>query len=446
MRPLRVAHVGNIAQNAYLNAKAQRASGIDARSFDFGGGPALWTPQWEDGDWQFGAEAPTDSTGFYDWRAVPMLNGFSRPTWAHILGWNGVPPWFATEEDYYAVWHTRPKRSDFQQLLRDEGRALRRDLRRCGYQRDEAVRAVAAEHDLTVLYGPEAAYGVSLPREARYVTFECSTMRSVPLRDTPDRRVLAAAYQLADACIITNADCRAAAEELGVGERSRFIPHPIDLEKFHPGPADAQSRAFMLNDLGVDLLFLAPARQQPIGVPDAKLNHRIFGAFRRYVQEAERDGAPRAGLLCLLWGQNTLEAIEWVKAMGLAERVRWLIPMPKTKMAALYRDVDLVLDQFATSVGSYGTTSVEACASGIPLITHIDEDRHAWCRDVLPTPPHWQASEIEDIYTGMVTLAHSQGTRANQGEAGVQWAREWCGPERIAGLHQALYEEVLSRA
>ena len=46
---MKIAMIGNVAQNAYLNAKFLRRLGIEADSFDLGGGPPASTPQWEDG-------------------------------------------------------------------------------------------------------------------------------------------------------------------------------------------------------------------------------------------------------------------------------------------------------------------------------------------------------------------------------------------------------------
>lgn len=423
---MRIAHVGNIASNAYLNAKRDRAMGIESDCFDHGAGPAQWTPPWEDADWNWPENLkPTDAP---DWRQITFTNGWERPVWCKSLGWNGGPSWFdRVDDDYYR---------QFGAL--DESSFTNR------YIRDEPIKTIAAEYDLVILYGPDAGYGTSL--NSTFVTLECSTMRSTPKRNTPDRRVLAAAYQRAAQNIITNADCWRAAGELGIQDYSRFIPHPIDLEKFSARRKGigAEHRERLLAALdGPELLFLAPARQQANHEPDAKGNHKILAAFARYVRESEPQGAPRAGLLLLKWGNNVPEMHAWIDALGLVGRVAWLDPVRKVVMPYLYDACDIVLDQFAASVGSYGTSTVEALAMGKPVITHINRDFHAWCEDVCPVPPHHEALTTEQIWTWLTTLAHAPGARENAGNAGAEWAQTWCSPARLGALYGQLYEDVL---
>lgn len=75
-RPLRVLHIGNIANNAYNNARIQRQRGIDAYVLSFEYYHIMATPEWEDADFEGDVGDP-----FYpDWHGV-NLNGFKRPKW-----------------------------------------------------------------------------------------------------------------------------------------------------------------------------------------------------------------------------------------------------------------------------------------------------------------------------------------------------------------------------
>src|SRR5262249_52169659 len=75
-RPLRVLHIGNIANNAYNNARIQRQRGVDACVLSFDYYHIMATPEWEDAD--FIGEVGDDF--FPDWWAVD-LKGFKRPRW-----------------------------------------------------------------------------------------------------------------------------------------------------------------------------------------------------------------------------------------------------------------------------------------------------------------------------------------------------------------------------
>lgn len=81
---------------------------------------------------------------------------------------------------------------------------------------------------------------------------------------------------------------------------------------------------------------------------------------------------------------------------------------------------------------------------GKPVITHINEARHDWCRDVCPTPPHQEASTSAQIWEWLTTLAYAPGAREGAGEMGAAWVKEWCSPERLGALYGRLYEDVLN--
>ena len=75
-RPLRVLHIGNIANNAYNNAKIQRRNGIDAYVLSFDYYHIMACPEWEDADFR----GEIANAMFPDWWSVD-LSGFKRPRW-----------------------------------------------------------------------------------------------------------------------------------------------------------------------------------------------------------------------------------------------------------------------------------------------------------------------------------------------------------------------------
>jgi glycosyltransferase involved in cell wall biosynthesis len=75
-RPLRVLHIGNIANNGYINAKIQRKVGIEADVCCYEYYHVMGCPEWEDSDF----EGDPGDLSFPDWWAVD-LKGFKRPEW-----------------------------------------------------------------------------------------------------------------------------------------------------------------------------------------------------------------------------------------------------------------------------------------------------------------------------------------------------------------------------
>jgi glycosyltransferase involved in cell wall biosynthesis len=75
-RVARVLHIGNVANNAYNNAKLMRAAGVDCDVLCYNYYHIMGCPEWEDADFEV---APADH--FYpDWTTID-LHGFVRPKW-----------------------------------------------------------------------------------------------------------------------------------------------------------------------------------------------------------------------------------------------------------------------------------------------------------------------------------------------------------------------------
>ncbi len=75
-RPLRVLHVGNIANNGYQNAKIMRRAGIDADCIAYDYYHVMGAAEWEDAEFS----GPIGDPFFPDWWRV-RLKGFTRPKW-----------------------------------------------------------------------------------------------------------------------------------------------------------------------------------------------------------------------------------------------------------------------------------------------------------------------------------------------------------------------------
>ena len=81
-RPLRVLHVGNIANNGYVNAKIQRSLGIDADASANNYFHVMGSPEWEDAAF----EGDVVDDFFPDWWNVDT-HGFRRPEWFAQGNW-----------------------------------------------------------------------------------------------------------------------------------------------------------------------------------------------------------------------------------------------------------------------------------------------------------------------------------------------------------------------
>jgi hypothetical protein len=75
-RPPRILHIGNIANNAYLNAKMLNAAGLDCDVIAYDYYHIMGCPEWEDAPF----EGDVEDHFHPDWESVD-LDGFERPRW-----------------------------------------------------------------------------------------------------------------------------------------------------------------------------------------------------------------------------------------------------------------------------------------------------------------------------------------------------------------------------
>lgn len=75
-RPLRVLHIGNIANNAYNNAKLLNKAGLDCDVICYDYYHIMGCPEWEDAAF----DGDINNQFYPDWLSV-NLNGFKRPRW-----------------------------------------------------------------------------------------------------------------------------------------------------------------------------------------------------------------------------------------------------------------------------------------------------------------------------------------------------------------------------
>lgn len=99
-------------------------------------------------------------------------------------------------------------------------------------------------------------------------------------------------------------------------------------------------------------------------------------------------------LLFAGWGQDYEKGRSMIKELGLEDRAVFLpVAVSKPLLFKLFDSVDLVVDQFL--LGSYGTSAVEAMASGVPVMMSIDED--GWRERGWLSPPVINVKSEQEI-------------------------------------------------
>lgn len=432
---MRVLHVGNIANNAYNNAKFLRRKGIEADVLCYDYTHIMGQPEWEDAEFEGNPDEFNPR-----WEQVD-LNGFRRPAW------------FIQEELAPRVPSRRKQRFKGQfrleRLMRDPVRWLHVFI---NYRLESLLSGTEPRphavdffkiyptrkwfqqwfkgYDLIQAYATEPIHALLFATGQPYVAFEHGTMREIPFEDSTTGRLLTLAYRKANKVFITNPDVLTAAQRLGL-TNFQFIPHPVDETKYRPLPTALRSH--LVNRHQADLILFAPSRHNWA----LKGNDLLLKAFARFRQTTRRS----AVLIQCEWGQEVAQSKQLIEALGLTACVLWVPPLNKMKLIDYYNAADVVLDQF--TIGTFGTVTPEAMACGKPVVLHFDRGMHEWCYAEMP--PVASARTEGEIHERLVELCGDPGYRNTLGQASREWIVKHHGWEFVADRQITVYRELLQR-
>ncbi|MDP9308727.1 MAG: glycosyltransferase family 4 protein [Actinomycetota bacterium] len=430
---MRVLHLGNTANNGYLNAKLLRRAGIEADVL-VDEWHILSQPEWED--------APLEGS-FEPYASLfePALRaGWRRPDWViSFRDWDPEfrhQPWLGERAHILASLPSlvrQHRRLGSLEAVKGNGFLGLMDVVRASVwvsrfeQSFGSLSELFARYDLVQAYSTDPILPLVTESSPPYIAFEHGTMREIPFEDTWLGRLLSLAYRRAASVVITNADVLRQAQRLGI-ENYVFIPHPVDETKYTPGHSPLRAD---LEANGADFVLLSPSRHDW----DIKGSDRLLRAFAEFV----RHDRPNAVLLLNEWGVEVDRSKTLIRELDVERNVRWLAPLPKLRLIDAYRAADVVLDQFL--IGTFGAVAPEAMSCGRPVIMAFDAAHHAWCFPVLP--PVIDARTPEEIHVALARLAGNTAERDRIGRAGRAWIEEHHNSRIVVERQLKIYENVL---
>ena len=379
-RPLRVLHVGNIANNAYLNAKFLRRAGVDCHVMSYDYYDVMATPEWE-GDaprplWF--AQGPARMCAEYlealvegdvvraqlrkrqlalaRWLLAPVAlrpsqSGFRRfvlggyfearrtasrlrirSLWLISWLWNwwqrnaglrirsvvrragGVGSASAIDSNAGGpqpvdgaearLGRSAELVSEFDRLFPDREDRLTTAEALDWFWRVGDWERLFARYDIVQCYATDPIRALVTAKHP-YVAFEHGTLRDFTMGDDPLHRLNALAYRSADHVLITNGDCLAYAERLGIDRYTPMV-HPVDVEQH--ATARVGRAAEIRRRLGADTLLLCPLRHDwAIKGTDVHL---------RALPELVKQHGPGTVLALCEWGAEIDRSVELIESSG----------------------------------------------------------------------------------------------------------------------------------
>jgi len=385
----RIAHVGNLANVAYLTTKALRRAGVQADLFILNtemADPATYPGNADPGfeadppDWLRVVQVPSRAeAGFWsgglrgrlrlaaEWRLRQVQWWRELRTYDLIQSYTASPIWVRRVRRPYVAFATG---SDLRELAVSRSRHGRRarDLFR---------------HADVLLHGPDPGH-VELIRRFR----------------------IAPAYL------------------------ARQI---IDTDLYSPGEASPTGRAGdglgVFHPTNLDWV-MQEGRWQ-------KGNDRLFRAFARFVSSGHR------GRLVYLERGIDIEATRALVAeLGIGEFVAPIQgSLDAEALRARYRAAHVVADQFHN--GGFGRVGLEAMSCSRPVL--VDVDPGSACRFYDSLPPVMRCRTEDEIYGQLVRAATEPEATEQLGLRAREWVVRNHSPERVAAELIWHYERILGR-
>jgi glycosyltransferase involved in cell wall biosynthesis len=435
MPRVRAVQIGNVANNAYLNAKLLSARGWDCVVVSNDYAHVMGCPEWED------ARFVTTSLDEFvpDWGSVD-LGGFARPDWF-------VDGPFDVASAALRRRHGLPARPTATFLARVQRRVVGRlpMLSRFLQERHPMYRgfpvternrvasliiAGSGMREALLRSGLVVGYGTSgwIPRAAGvpFVAFEHGTIRHLPFTDSFEGRMCRDTYLAAAHVMITNCDNDEAARRLGLRSWS-FVPHPVN--EVDPEPQKvAALRSRLCEQLGCDFLVVHPPRQHwepSIRHADWEKGNDIF--LRGFADFVGRTGA-RAGCVLIEWGRSLDASRGLLRELGIAGRVAWLPIQPGLQLSELMAACDVVADQFW--LGAFGSLTPKAMRLSRPVLLYLNEDRHHWCFPELP--PVLNCRTPAQVADHLSLCWRDRSWMRQRGEQSARWYRRFHSNDVIA--------------
>lgn len=477
-RAIRVLHIGNIANNAYLNAKILNERGFDCVVASPDYTHIMGCPEWEDGDFN---GIPADQNR-PDWSKLD-LGGFERPQWfvgkplaeslTILAGYKEHSP-EAVASRRTDAWRRRllsvlaELRSAGLGFLTDSliGRRVISSGRRAFHAianrfgtswpraglievpagvRPADVAAHASELGMwrTVFDGFDVVIGYGLDGQLPllagkrpYLAFEHGTIRAFPFEDDAVGRLCAATYREADGVFVTNCDNKIAAERLGL-EHYRFVPHPVN-ERLPDERGVSDLRQELREELDADFLVFHPARQhwEPnVRSPNWEKGNDIL--IRGVAEAVAANAGPRFGLVMVRWGRTLAQTEALLDELGLSDRVKWIDPLPHLRMSEMILACDAVADQF--HLGAFGSLTPKALMLGRPVLLKLDIAIHEWAFPEMP--PVLNTGTPEEVAAALLEIS----TDAARPDEIARRSRAWYRAHHSNELIGSILEDEIRR-
>ena len=467
-RSPRVLAIGNIANNAFKNAKILNDIGVECHVMCHDYYHVMGCPEWEM------ARFVTDGINFDapNWSSIDLA-GYTRPKWF-------VQGRLFTAIDYLIAYNEGSDQADVKWRVlaaeRDAGGALMEGSSKAAVGVTEIAYAIAdrlsalysvifadrynklspsnvidqylsilLEHerfrrllsfyDCVIGYSTDGMFPLMFGKRP-YVCFEHGTIRTFPFEDSVFGKMCALSYACADDVLISNCDNVVAARKLRL-ESFRFTPHPM-LDESGDCADHFALRQSLLETHKADFIIFHPSRQHWSNSHDLnweKGNDQLIRGFARFLTESR----PAALLVMVEWGQTVEASKALIDSLGIASRVVWIYAQTLPVVGQYVAAADVLADQFV--IGAWGAVMPHGMMMGTPTLIYLDETLHRWCFPQMP--PVLNVRTSDEICAALLQSTDPD-YRAQIKKSGPEWFERYHSQDVVAGRLLDSLTKVLS--
>jgi glycosyltransferase involved in cell wall biosynthesis len=283
-----------------------------------------------------------------------------------------------------------------------------------------------ARYDIVQCYATDPIHAL-VAEVHPYIAFEHGTLRDFTLGNDPLHRLNALAYREADRVFITNGDCLAYAQALGL---TNFVPmiHPVDVAAHER--VDEEAVRAIRSELAADVVLFSPLRHDWL-VKGTQIHIEALPEILETVQG-------RVVLVLCEWGAELDRSRELAAALGVDHAITWRQPLDRPSLISHMQAADVVLDQMA--LPHFGATAPQALAAGTPVVMSYDPDSTEWIVD--EPAPILSALTPADVARSVREALDPEWRAAFRPRA-REWVHKNHHPDRIVVEHCRAYRAVL---
>jgi glycosyltransferase involved in cell wall biosynthesis len=269
-----------------------------------------------------------------------------------------------------------------------------------------------------------------------YMALEHGTLREIPYWTNGVGRLTSLAYRHADHVFITNEDCEASAQKLGVTNYS-VMPHPYDNDRQVDEVAMRQASRDLQSRTKAKFVFLAAARHD--WVPLTGYADKGNDKWIRAVAHLRATGYD-VGVVTVEMGANVQESKDLIDSLGISDHVIWESFLSLKRLELWSRAGVGVLDQFHLGTG-VGGVAFKTMAVGATVLAHIDQQLMAgtYGEDI----PIVTCSTTEEIASQMKRVIDDRVWADQVGKQAAEWIDRHYGWKKTSSIVDTAIRQTL---